>query len=121
MEHAFRNSVAPCSAFSAAALLLLSSCGGSGYVRVDEVYISKQSPALEKAAREMSTAQKESLGVAAGGRLQDLHVEVDAASGLGPEEFRILAGEAEVRVQGGGTSGALYGGLEAAERMRRGL
>ena len=121
MEHPFRNSLAPYSACSAAALLLLSSCGGSGYVRVDEVYISKQSPALEKAAREMSTAQKESLGDAASARLQDLRVEVDAASGLGPEEFRILVGDAEVRVQGGGTSGALYGGLEAAERMRRGL
>src|SRR5688500_6085292 len=68
----------------------------------------------------MSTAQKEGLGDAASG-VRDLRVEVDAASGLGPEEFRILAAEAEVRVQGGGTGGALYGGLEAAERMRRGL
>jgi hypothetical protein len=98
---------------------VLAGCSQSEYVRVDgDVYISKPLPALERAARAISSARREN---EVAGPTPELTVTVSAESGLGPEEFRITVEESVVRIEGGGAAGAFYGGLEAAARIREGL
>jgi hypothetical protein len=81
-----------------------------------EVRYHETVPQVAFAAQEISDA----LGEAGRDALQvELRVEADATS---PESFRIRrSGLAGVKVTGTDASGAMYGGLEVAERVRLGL
>ncbi len=107
------------------AALLASLAGGCrqfGFTRIGEgVYISDSNPTLQRAGQEISTARQQVQGGAAASTpFPELSVEVKTSVGLGPEEFRIVVEEKEIRVEGGGAAGAFYGSLEVARRIREG-
>lgn len=104
-------------------LLPLAGCSHFGFRGVgNEVYVADSVPGLQRAAQKISSARD---GTRQADRPREdkprtLSVSVNENAGFGPEGFRITVSDKEVRIEGGGVGGALYGALEMARATREG-